>query len=172
MRNLIHWMPVLFIIGGSACDGRSSGRLPAEPRVPNFSVAGSPCHAVAFTVVLTPSGQGPFSFNGVATGDLEGTLTFEFDPSSVTLAGITISNSGTATWSITGGVIGSVDFTTHFDNRNLAIDRPGSPGDVFENIGRHRALAGVEMANLNYHGTFVISPTPEARHDYRGAICL
>jgi hypothetical protein len=42
-----------------------------------------------------------------------------------------------------------------------------------KNTGQHRALNGVQKANLEYQGTFDLTAVPEplADHDYRGVIC-
>jgi hypothetical protein len=130
---------------------------------------GAGCYAVAFNVAPAPVQPG--IQEGAVTGDLEGTVRVVFDLSTVEFHGVTISNAGTAHWTITGGdVAGLTTFDTEFENKNLAIDRPGSPATLFENIGRHRGTGGVEMANLTYHGTFD-SVTRRGDHDYRGVIC-
>jgi len=120
--------------------------------------------------MLVPTG--PASLEGLVTGELEGTVSLEFDFGSVKFAGVTVANSGTAHWSITGGMIPApVTFDTEFDNRNVALDRPGSPATLFENTGKHRAVGGVERANLTYKGTFTTLPSPRGDHDYQGVIC-
>jgi len=163
MRRLSRYLPLFFLAASSAWTGN------ANQTSPRLGASTSNCYAVAFEFVFTPISA--FSFEGTVTGDLEGTVTIQFDPSSVKFSGATISNAGTATWSITGGLLGPADFTTSFDNRNLAADRPGSPAGVFENIGQHRVLNGVQRANLNYHGVFAVEPTPAGKHEFRGVIC-
>ena len=77
-------------------------------------------------------------------------------------------------WEITGGVLGPLTFETTFDNRNIATDRPGSPADVFENTGKHRALSGVSKANLTYNGPAIFDPASFSfvlDHHYNGVIC-
>ena len=69
-----------------------------------------------------------------------------------------------------GPLPGAVTFRTEFDSRNQATDRPGSPGWLFENIGRHRAVDGVEKANLHYAGTFSAVDL-QGVHEYQGVIC-
>ena len=132
---------------------------------PNFGVAGnSGCATVRFTVagVVFPD---PIP----VTGDLEGTFvgTFMGDQK---FSGVTTANGGTVAWEITGGVLGPLTFETTFDNRNISTDRPGSPAAVNENSGRHRALSGVQKANLTYAGTFS-AISFEIDHDYNGVIC-
>ncbi len=132
---------------------------------PDFGVAGnSGCATVKFNIggVVFPD---PIPI----TGDLEGTFapTFMGDQK---FSGVTTANGGTAVWDITGGVLGPLTFETTFDNRNIDTDRPGSPSTFFENIGRHRALDGVQKANLTYLGTFSFI-TFEIDHDYQGVIC-
>lgn len=164
MGRLSRCLPLFFLAASSAWT------VNANQTRPKLGTSPSGCYAVAFELVFTPISA--FAFEGTVTGDLEGTVTIQFDPSSVKFAGATISNSGTATWSITRGLLGPADFTTSFDNRNLAAERPGSPAGVFENIGQHRALEGVRRANLNYHGVFAVEPTPAGKHEFRGVICV
>ena len=105
------------------------------------------------------------------SGDLVGTVALEFAPGSVTFTGQTLSVAGTAQWVVTGGVISGLSaFETEFQNRNLLVDRPGSPGNVFENIGTHRAVSGVETANLTYLGTFS-GLTSQTILSFHGVIC-
>ena len=153
----------------SSCGSQESSAV-----APDFAVAGhSGCYTVQFRVLATlASSIEPVTFSGEVTGDIEGAVIIEFDGSSITYAGATNSNSGTATWTITGGVVQApLAFTTAFENRNLFVDRPGSPATLFENLGRHRAASGVEMASLTYQGTFTLVPAPLADHTYRGVIC-
>jgi len=131
--------------GGVAASGGNSG-----------------CYAVKFVV----SGFFP---DFAVTGDLVGTSSPVF-ADEFKWTGHTVANGGTAHWVITGGVLGYIEFDTTFHNRNILIDRPGSPATFFENTGKHRALAGVEKANLTYHGTFD-ALIPAADHDYQGVIC-
>jgi hypothetical protein len=142
--------------------GESSPSLSGE-------AGASGCYTVKFNVAVSPVGPGVHE--GAITGDLVGTVRVQFDLSSVEFAGVTVSNVGIAHWVITGGIIPAITFDTAFENRNLLIDRPGSPATLFENIGRHRALEGVAKASLTYHGTFNIVPTGVTDHDYMGVIC-
>ena len=138
-----------------------------------FSASGgnSGCYTVKFNVT------GPVDENGFQTapwtvsGDLEGTqLVFPDVPGSLRFAGVTIKLSGEMHWTITGGVIPELeDFKTLFDLKNLNVVRPGSPPDIFENIGKHRALEGVEKANLEFKG---VTQTPgDVSLDHQGVIC-
>jgi hypothetical protein len=130
---------------------------------PVFAVAGnSGCATVQFTWAGVPN-------TAPVTGDLQGTLTTVFS-GDTKFAGVTMKNGGTGTWDITGGVLGSLAFVTEFDNKNFLHDRPGSPFLLFENIGKHRAVEGVEKANLHYKGTFNAT-TGQLDHDYVGVIC-
>ena len=165
----------LVILGGCSdtapTEGASTLLNPADARAPDLSVESSGCGTPKFTAVLVPTSD--FSFDGVLSGDLEGTVTLLFDPGSLEFAGVTLSNSGTAHWVITGGIIpGLGTFDTEFENRNLIVDRPGSPATLFENIGRHRAVGGVDKANLTYKGAFTVVPSPQAILDFQGDICL
>jgi hypothetical protein len=134
----------------------------------------SGCYAVKFSVVGDSFGPGgepiaPF----VVSGDLVGTIESVFDlPDSLKFAGVTVKNAGVSYWHITGGVVPNLgEFTTSFDNLNHVIDRPGSPATLFENQGRHRALEGVQKANLTYKGTFNLVPSPFLSHHFKGVIC-
>jgi hypothetical protein len=172
MLQVTRWLPLLLIAGVAACrDG--SGPQPLDitgALSPNLPAQSSACYTPRFHVLAVPTG--PTSFEGLVTGDLEGTVSLEFDASSVKFAGATVAISGKSHWSITGGVIpGLVTFDTEFENRNIEVDRPGSPATLFENIGTHRAVARVERANLSYRGTFTTVPSPRADHEYHGVIC-
>ncbi len=134
----------------------------------------SGCYTVKFTVIgesFTPGGVPlePFA----VTGDLVGTTESVPDvPGSLKFAGVTVRFAGVSYWHITGGVVpGLGQFTTSFDNLNHVTDRPGSPATLFENQGKHRALEGVQKANLTYKGTFNLVPSPYLRHDFQGVIC-
>lgn len=164
MERLI--MPVLF--AGLACGCGSDVPVGTDPLAPDLAVAGnSGCATVSFNVALTPIGNRVYV--GPVTGDLVGTATQTFVGAN-TFAGVTVKNSGTATWDITAGVLGAFTFETTFENMNIQTDRPGSPFDVFENIGKHRAAGGVQTANLTYIGTFPLA-TLTSDHDYHGVIC-
>jgi hypothetical protein len=129
----------------------------------------SSCVTSKFIVTLVPSGARTFA--GVIHGDIEGTVVITFDDA-FTLRGVTFANGGTAEWELSGGLLlESVAFQTVFENRNQETDRPGSPAWLFENIGRHRAVDGVEKANLSYDGTFDASIL-QGVHGYHGVICL
>jgi hypothetical protein len=105
------------------------------------------CYAVRATWTASPSG--PTTFTGSLTGDLEGTMTSDFDPNSLKFAGSTLAVSFTNFWTITGGVLpASVSFVTASEGLNHLMDRPGSPATLFESTGRHRAISGVAKANL------------------------
>lgn len=131
----------------------------------------SNCQAVEFSFIGAPIST--FEFTGVVEGDLEGTASFVFDASSLNFRGATLKNSGMAEWTITGGLfMGLESFETEFDNINILKDRPGSPATLSENKGKHRAVDGVQKANLTYKGTFSQLPSPIANHDYRGVICI
>jgi hypothetical protein len=172
---------LLTLLGCAACSG-NVGLLPAQPTgitpavvspsSPDAAVqaGASGCYTVKFNVAASPLAPGVWE--GVLTGDVQGTVHVQFDLTSVEFAGVTVSNSGTAHWVITGGTVPPITFDTTFDNRNLRVDRPGSPATLTENIGTHRASGGVAKANLTYHGTFTTVPTRVTDHDYLGVICL
>ena len=160
----------LLLVG---CDAGVAVPGPAAERgsTAMTSARASDCYTPKFTVTLVPIND--FTFDGAVSGDLEGEVLVQFDPNSVGFAGKTISNAGIAHWDITGGVVpGLGAFQTTFNNRNILVDRPGSPPTRIENTGGHRALDGVAKANLTYRGAFSAVPTPQAHHDYNGVICL
>ena len=108
----------------------------------------SGCYSVRATWTASPSG--PTTFTGSLTGDLEGTMTSDFDQNSLKFAGSTLAVSFTNYWTITGGVLpASVSFVTASEGLNHLMDRPGSPASFFESTGQHRAISGVAKANLS-----------------------
>lgn len=172
MTRITGWTCLLAVVGLACADAGDPLPLgPGSPMASQHHDPGSSCFTPEFTVHLVPLGG--VVFGGAVTGDLEGTVTMEFDiPGSLRFAGVTIKNEGIADWEVTGGVIpGLGSFRTEFRNMNLDTDRPGSPPTTFENIGSHRVLSGVAKANLTYKGTFDVTPTPSAVHRYRGVIC-
>lgn len=164
------WLPLLLVATGCAGDAAVA---PLEPELSDARAGDEVerCFSPEFSVLVTPVGPG--TFLGEVSGELEGTVVMEFDlPGSLRFAGATIHNSGTADWTITAGVVPDLtSFQTQFRNMNINVDRPGSPAGTFENVGSHRATAGVRRAELTYRGTFVTAPSPEALHHYHGVIC-
>jgi len=159
---------------GSVASGASwaTAVLPEAVRAasaPDFAAASSPCHAVAFHVVAAPSGPG--TFTGAVTGDLNGTVSFTF-VGAPNITGTTLVVPATASWSITGGAVPApLAFVTEFDNRNMTSNRPGSPATVIETLGEHRAVSGVEVANLHFDGIVTVVPSVVVNLDFRGVIC-
>jgi hypothetical protein len=136
---------------------------------PGLAVASSACHTVAFHVVAVPSGPGTFA--GAVTGDLHGTVTFAF-VGAPNVTGKTLVAPAIASWAITGGVVPApLAFDTEFANRNFTSDRPGSPATVIETLGEHRAVSGVEVANLHFDGVVTVVPSVVVNLDFRGVIC-
>jgi hypothetical protein len=136
----------------------------------------SGCYAVKFNVSgnVLPGGF-PVS-PWVVSGDLVGEQTWFPDVTSFRLAGVTFNVSGEMAWNIDGGVVpGLGEFKTSFDLKNLNIDRPGSPANIAENIGTHRALEGVQKANLTLKGVTEAaedsSSMGSSSMDYQGVIC-
>lgn len=162
------------VVGAGALDVRPSLPMPtlvaalSADSAANRAGGASGCVTPRFTMTLTPIGPG--QFQGVLTGDLAGWVVITFvGPFKFT--GVTFANGGEGHWEITSGLgDGIVVFDTTFANRNQETVRPGSPGDLFENIGRHRAVDGVVKANLTYLGEFDAS-IPEGVHHYHGVIC-
>jgi hypothetical protein len=136
----------------------------------------SGCYAVKFNVSgnVLPGGV-PVS-PWVVSGDLVGEQTWVVDVTSFRLTGVAFRLSGEMEWSIVdGGVVPNLgEFTTSFDLKNLNIDRPGSPANIAENIGTHRALEGVQKANLTLKGVTEAaqgSSLGSSSMDYQGVIC-
>ena len=134
---------------------------------PQAAVAGrSGCFTVATTQTLTATGQ--LQFAGPISGDLEGTAEIQF-ASFTAFTGVTNTATGSATWTITGGIIPELigaTFVTDFENRNILL--PGTQLAV--NVGTHRAASGVDKANLTYRGeTSLVSGITQL--DHRGVIC-
>ena len=167
----------LFACSGSAPTAPDVGTeaVLAQGESGVFSASGgnSGCYTVKgkITGVLDEFGGpvGPLEISG----DLVGTNETVVDFGTLKFAGVTIRWSGVTHWDIDGGVVPGLDeFKTAVDNKNLNTDRPGSPANVFENIGKHRALEGVEKSNLHYKGTSTVGPTGGfLDHDYQGVIC-
>jgi hypothetical protein len=111
----------------------------------------------------------------VVSGDLVGEQTWVVDFTSFRLTGVAFRLSGEMEWNIDGGVVPNLgDFTTSFDLKNLNIDRPGSPANIAENIGTHRALEGVQKANLTLKGVTEAAQDSSlgfSSMDYQGVIC-
>ena len=176
MLRTTGWLLLASLASVAACTEGPDGASPPPPQATDasaqtLSVEASGCATPKFTVHLVPTSD--FSFDGVLSGDLVGTVTLLFDPGSIKFTGETLSNSGTAHWVISGGTVPGLGvFDTGFKNRNQFADRPGSPATLFENIGSHRAVGGVDKANLTYKGTFTAVPPPEGVHQYQGVICL
>lgn len=173
MPKFARWMCLFLFPIAVACADETAVPLvgPDDASLAHAGAAAN-CFTPEFTVLITPLSA--FTHSGEVSGDLDGTVVFEFDiPGSLHFAGATIHNAGFADWTITGGIVPDLEaFQTDFRNLNLAVDRPGSPAGVFENTGSHRAAVDVRKANLRYKGTFdaTVSP-PEGLHHYRGVIC-
>lgn len=166
LRRLLASSLTLLVISACADTGPSA---PAAVQVAGSAASASSCQSVRFTWVGAPVAG--LTFAGPLSGDLQGTLSIEFDPASFAAAGVTFKNAGTADWSLSGGVEGLSAFRTTFDNMNIETDRPGSPAWLFENTGRHRALSGVAKANLTYRGEFAAVPSPVVTLHWHGVIC-
>ena len=143
---------------------------PTEGLAPELNEA-SGCYAVKFKVAGAP-GALPWIVEHEITGDLEGSATTVFDIESLRFTGHTVSNTGTWYLNITGGIIpGLTEFEARHSQRNQLIDNPATPGTVFENHGTLRALSGVRIANLTYHGTYWALPYEHGEWEVRGVIC-
>ncbi len=169
MKPAVSISSILMLGTVFACD-RPTGPAPDQSATASASVA-SGC----YTVRANWQGEtitGPTTVTGPLTGDLIGTFTSDFDFSTINLTGKTMSISGTGSWEITGGVLPSPgNFVTAVENRNQLSDRPESDATVIENLGRHRALSGVSVANLTYRGVTVVDPDFLVSLDFHGVVC-
>lgn len=169
MRKL--WLPsAIACLALTACD-QSTGPGTAHLSGKASLNATSGCYAVRFTWTASPSG--PTTFSGSLAGDLEGTMTSDFDPGSLKFAGTTLSVSFTNHWSVTGGILPAPSaFVTVSEGLNHITDRAGSSATTFESTSIHHALSGVAKANLNSSAVVdfaVIPPTLVA--NFNGVIC-
>jgi hypothetical protein len=145
----------------------------SDPTAPAFGSGNdSGCYAVKFNVDITPITGNTLS--GVVTGDLEGTADITLLGASWPPTGATNTSTFDFRWHITGGVIPALvgsTFDTRSENRNILHFRlpPGRP--FAQNVGSHRAVAGVSKANLTYTGETPIA-TFQTTLDHRGVICL
>lgn len=144
---------------------------PLEPTVAVANV--SSCYAVAFSVEMT-SADGVV-FEGPISGDLEGTVEvlntgFTWPPT-----GATNTSTFEFSWHVTGGIIPELigeSFSTAAENRNVLhfLLPPARPFAM--NVGKHRAVAGVQKANLTYTGLTNVDGSPSVtRLDHHGVIC-
>lgn len=141
---------------------------------PTLQQAGnSGCYTVNFTVnyteVMDPSR--PFTFEGVVSGDLEGSAELIFD-TAVRSTRSTFTALGVVTYEITGGLITELvgqSFQTRLRTLNVFPD-DGDPLVARNNVVE-RALSGVSKANLTIHGLTDI-PSPQTPDwIYHGVIC-
>lgn len=184
-RNLVSILLISVLPLFASCAGGDQPGAPAMsgPAAPSLAsgaggvattMGGEKCYSVQF-VASAPGAPGNLTFS--LTGDLVGSMTTEFDPSTYKYSGPMPPFSGgtevldaMGAWVITGGVVpGLSTFRTTFTNRNLLSAVAGSTPDVYENIGSHRADSGVSKANLTYKGTFSIAGG--CVHRYQGVIC-
>lgn len=132
-----------------------------------FGVAGkSGCYTVKVSVTAVP--VGPVTVAGTLAGDLEGTIEFVFDVITP-FTGVTNTAEANTAWHITGGIASELigqTFHTRLKNRNIL-----PPGETFAtNVGSHRAIDGVEKANITYIGETSIV-TGVTRLEHNGVLC-
>lgn len=153
------------LAAGCGADARNG----ADVFEPQFSRAGnSGCYTVSGEIAQT--GVFP-SFTGSITGDIEGTVLTQFDPTSRRVAGRVTFTSGLQTWDVTGGsvpeLVGQKVVLTL--ESEVVLARP----PVGRNSTTARIVSGAEAGNLTYHGTVITSPPPPFATNvtYRGVIC-
>ena len=168
-----------FACSGSAPTAPDSGTEAVLAQGESGSFSASAGNSGCYTVKFNVSGEVlPWGFPvspWVVSGDLEGEQTWVVDLTSFRLTGVAFRLSGEMEWNIDGGVVSDLgEFTTSFDLKNLNIDRPGSPANIAENIGTHRALVGVQKANLTLKGVTEAAQGSSlgfSSMDYQGVIC-
>lgn len=136
---------------------------------PNFAAAGSSgCYTV--TGEIAQVGVFP-SFTGSISGDIEGSVTTQLDPTSVRATGAVRSNSGEQTWQVTGGTV------PELIGRTVRLALETRVAFAQPPLGRNnttaRVIDGAQAGNLTYHGTLNTSPPPpfDSRVEYHGVIC-
>lgn len=178
------WLLLCLVVCMVACTGDTVPVAPdaVAPEVVAESSGGvvaSGGHSGCYAVKFNASGNvlpGGFPVSPwLVSGDLVGEQSWFPDFTSFRLTGVAFRLSGEMAWDIDGGVVPNLgEFTTSFDLKNLNIDRPGSPANIAENIGTHRALDGVEKANLTLKGVTEAAQGSSlgfSSMDYQGVIC-
>jgi len=183
VRPPLHFLLILLVASLAGCADQAVQAPTAPTSVSAASTGIQPssaaqtsgrCYAVKFDLT---SDDGT---SWVLAGDLEGTSLSQFDEAAgFKSAGVTDHGTGTAVWTITGGIVPRLTtFQTAFENTNLVKETPASPWNVFENFGTHRATGGVAKANLSYKGTLTIEVDESGNltyfllaHRYWGVIC-
>ena len=148
----------------------------AKPELLGVSGAISPnaaCYPVRFHSDDERFGADPTTIIGEFSGDIQGSFTAGVDLSTLKIAGTTIRFAGTATLTITGGILPvalPLTFTMALEQINQLRDTPISPATTTEQIIRLQATSGVTKANLMLHGTFDAT-TETVQHEWWGVIC-
>jgi len=135
-------------------------------RPPDAALSINPgCYAVKGRILQ--SGFFP-NFSGTISGDIQGNVVTQLDPSSVTFAGNTQHLSGQQTWDVTGGTVnGLTNVTLAFDGITTFVQAPR-----FGNNATVRVVAGAAKGNLTYHGVIDVSGFPVVTDvQYNGVIC-
>jgi hypothetical protein len=153
--------------------GCSEQDMPTEAKKPIFGEAGSSgCYTVKFTDHAVFGGfspEGPF-YEGTLAGDLVGTSYMVFQPSSFRFSGVTQKAEAVFTYTITGGIISELvgqSFTVAEENINLYVP---ADQDLIINVGKARAIDGVEKANLTWRG-YTPKGSGTSFLEYDGVIC-
>ena len=155
-----------------------------EPTAPQRAAAGvlgvsrainpnAACFPVRFRSDDERFGADPTMIIGEFSGDIEGSFTAGVDLSTLKIAGTTVRFAGTATLTVTGGILPvplPLTFTLALEQINQLRDTPVSPATTTEQIIRLNATSGVTRANLALHGTFDAT-TETVQHDWWGVIC-
>jgi hypothetical protein len=134
-----------------------------------FSVAGaSGCHTVSGEIAQ--SGLAP-SFAGTISGDIEGSVSTQLDPTDARVAGRVSFPTAEQTWEVTGGTVPDlIGRTVHLAlETEIVFAQP----PIARNNTTARVIDGAEAGNLTYHGTLNASPPPPFAVDveYSGVIC-
>jgi len=148
MKRLLA-LPVLVVLA-AACGDNPQITQPESggPATPSFAAGGN---SGCYTVKFTSHSVGTFPvFAGTQTGDIGGTHVVVFAGASTPApTGATWNFIGTMDWSVVGGPLDGLQFTTSLESRNVFNDP-----DLFAKISnlKTRATSGVQKANLTGRG--------------------
>jgi len=143
-----------------------------QPELAASLVGGGACYTVEFDVDYTlTTFAPPFIWQGVVTGDLEGTAVQTLT-NLLRQATYSVMGEGTVDWDITGGVISELtggSFRTHVTV--LAVSTPDASVSGLVRL-QESGLSGVRMANLLAEGENNDPDFPPMVFvTYRGVIC-
>lgn len=174
MKRLAHLTPILACSFLVACDAPTAPpRLASSgPALDRTAVPNAACFPVRFRSA-SEWFLDPLTVAGTLAGDVAGSFVVTFDPTTVKLVGKTSRFEGTATITVTGGVLPvplPLTFGATFHQKNLEHDSKASPAHIYEQLVTYRATSGVRSANLQMQG-YYDATTGAVSHDWWGVIC-